>query len=129
MTDWRSAIAIIVGAGIGGFARYLVGLWFVRQFGPGFPYGTFFINVSGSFLFGFVIQASQTAAFGLTPLMRFFLATGFCGGYTTFSTFSYEMLTLGAEGSLLALGYAVGSVVLGMSAAYLGIFLARVASR
>jgi CrcB protein len=127
MMDWRSLLAVVVGAGIGGLARYAVSVWFVERVGPGFPFGTLFINVSGSFLIGFITQLGQTTALGVTPLVRLLLATGFCGGYTTFSTFSYELVSLSAEGlSLPGFAYATGSVVVGMIAAYLGILLARV---
>ena len=102
---------------------------FTQRFGPGFPYGTLFINVSGSFLIGVVVELAQTRAVGYT-IVRLLLVTGVLGGYTTFSTFSYETFTLGSEREcLLSLAYALGSVILGVVACYLGIVTARLASR
>ena len=84
MIDWRAVVAVAAGAAIGGVLRYVVGQLFLQRFGPGFPYGTLFINVSGSFLIGIVAQLALTRAFGITPLVRLLLATGILGGYTTF---------------------------------------------
>ena len=130
MTTWLNVAAVAVGAAVGGVLRYLVTLLFTQRFGPGFPYGTLFINVSGSFLIGVVVELAQTRAVGVTPLVRLLLATGVLGGYTTFSSFSYETFTLGTEGApLLSLLYAVGSVVLGVTGFFAGTVLARLALR
>jgi fluoride exporter len=129
MIDWRAIIAVAVGAAIGGVLRYVIGQIFLQRFGPGFPYGTLFINVSGSFLIGIVAQLALTRAFGVTPLARFFLATGILGGYTTFSTFSLEALTLLESGAVPALVYTAASIVLGFGGAALGIVLTRLAQR
>jgi CrcB protein len=127
---WPAVGAVALGAGIGGVLRYLVGVWFTQQFGPGFPFGTMFINVSGSFLIGLIVELSQTRAVGVTPLVRLLLATGVLGGYTTFSTFSYETFMLGSEGSpVLSLSYVAGSVGLGLVGFYAGTVLARVMVR
>jgi fluoride exporter len=130
VTGWAQLASVAVGAAFGGVARYIVTVWFTQRFGPGFPFGTLFINVSGSFLIGVVVELSQTRVLGMPSLLRLLLATGVLGGYTTFSTFSYDALVLGAEGSRgLALAYAAGSVVLGILAAYAGIVLVRIAAR
>ncbi len=129
MIDWRAVVAVAIGAAIGGVARYVVGQLFLQRFGPGFPYGTLFINVSGSFLIGIVAQLALTRAFGMTPLLRLLLATGVLGGYTTFSTFSLDALTLLESGALPALMYTLASVVLGFAGAGLGIVAARIAQR
>jgi CrcB protein len=129
MLDWRVLAVVAAGAGVGGVLRYLVGFAFVQRFGPGFPWGTLFINLSGSFLIGVVVELSQTRAFSGSPYWRPFAATGLLGGYTTFSAFAYETLTLAGEGALLlSLGYAVGSVALGVLCAYLGIVAVRAAA-
>ena len=126
MTDWRAIVAVAAGAAIGGVLRYVVGQLFVQRFGPGFPYGTLFINVSGSFLIGIVAELAATRALGSGPWLRVFAATGLIGGYTTFSAFSLESLTLLGEGSmLLSMAYMVGSVVLGVLAAFGGQVLTR----
>jgi CrcB protein len=124
--DLRAIAAVALGAAIGGVLRYVVGQLFLQRFGPGFPYGTLFINVSGSFLIGVVAELIATRAFGVSPLWRIFAATGVLGGYTTFSAFSLESLTLITEGSaMLSLAYAAGSVVLGVLAAYGGVAFTR----
>jgi fluoride exporter len=127
--EWRAIAAVAIGAAIGGVLRYVIGQLFLQRFGPGFPYGTLFINVSGSFLIGIVAQLALTRAFGMTPLLRLLLATGVLGGYTTFSTFSLDALTLLESGALPALMYTLASVVLGFAGAGLGIVAARLAQR
>ncbi len=129
MLDLRSILSVALGSAIGGSLRYIVGVLFVARFGPSFPFGTLFINVSGSFFIGLVVEMAQTRAFGMTPFLRIALATGLVGGYTTFSAYSYETFTLGADGEYgLALLYAGGSVVLGLVAFYLGVVTARLLS-
>jgi CrcB protein len=120
------AIASVgVGGALGSLLRYLVSTWFSQRFGPGFPWGTFTINVSGSLIIGIVLQLAATRS-DFSPYLRLFMATGILGGYTTFSTFSYETYMLGAEGlSMQSLAYAGGSVLAGVGAAYLGVGLVR----
>ncbi len=130
MNDWRAIAAVAVGAAIGGVLRYLVGQAFLQRLGPGFPYGTLFINVSGSFAIGVVAQLALSQARGMPPLMRLFAATGVLGGYTTFSTFSLEAITLLGEGGILAsLLYTGASVVAGFLAAAIGVALTRLVAR
>jgi fluoride exporter len=129
MIDWRAVVAVAIGAAIGGVMRYVVGQLFLQRFGPGFPYGTLFINVSGSFCIGIVAQLALTRAFGMAPLVRLFFATGVLGGYTTFSAFELDALTLLESGALPALIYTFASVVLGFGGAALGILIARAAQR
>jgi CrcB protein len=108
--------------------RYLAQVAAVQRFGPGFPFGTFAINVLGSFLIGVVIELAQTRAFGVTTEVRTFLAVGVLGGFTTFSSFAFESLTLIQDGAPgLAAAYALGSVALGIIAAVAGVALARLA--
>jgi len=124
--DLRVVAAVGVGAAIGGIFRLLVTQLVVARAGAGYGfYATLFINVSGSFLIGIVIEMSQTRA-NLSTLWRYFLATGILGGYTTFSTFSYEALTLATGGfGLTSFLYIAGSVVLGIAGAFGGIVTAR----
>jgi CrcB protein len=130
MIDVRSVLAVSIGSAIGGSCRYLVGVWFVQRFGPGFPLGTLFINVSGSLLIGFVAELAQTRAFGVTPFVRIALATGLIGGYTTFSSYIFEAVTLGGEGRRwMAVLYALGSIVLGVAAFLAGTIAARLLTR
>jgi CrcB protein len=115
--------------GLGGFlganARYILGGWIAARYGTSFPYGTLVINVSGSFLIGFfLVLVSERFIVHLN--WRLFFAVGFLGGYTTFSTFSFESFTLMRDGSFfLALFNMVGSVVLGLIAVLIGAALAR----
>ena len=130
MIEWKAVFAVAIGAAIGGVARYVIGQIFAQRFGPGFPYGTLFINVTGSFLIGVVAELATSRAFGMTPLIRVFAATGLLGGYTTFSAFSLDALVLVSDGAaLLAALYAAGSVALGVIAAYAGLVLARITIR
>src|SRR5215467_10559951 len=104
--------------GIGGFlganARYLVAHWIGMRYGTSFPYGTLVINVSGSFVIGLFLVL-VTERFLVDPNWRLFFSVGFLGAYTTFSTFSFESLTLIENGFwLLSLLNIVGSVVLGL---------------
>jgi fluoride exporter len=130
MIDLRTVLAVAIGSALGGSCRYLIGTWFVQRFGPGFPFGTLFINVSGSLLIGLVAELSQTRALGITPFVRVALATGFIGGYTTFSSYVFEAVTLDGEGRRwMALLYALGSVALGITAYFAGTILARLLTR
>lgn len=126
MIDARSLIAVVLGGGLGSLLRYLVTFAVTQRTGPGFPWSTLLINVTGSLIIGAVAEFGQTRAFGVTPVVRVFLMVGVLGGYTTFSSFSFEMLTLAAERNLpLAFLYASASVTLGFAAAYAGVVLAR----
>jgi CrcB protein len=124
--DVRVIAAVGVGAALGGILRLLVTQLVVARAGAGYGfYATLFINVSGSFLIGVVIEMAQTRA-NISPLWRYFLATGILGGYTTFSTFSYEALSLATGGfAVTSLFYMLGSVGLGIAAAFGGIVSAR----
>jgi CrcB protein len=109
--------------------RFLVTTAVVNRFGPGFPLATFLINVLGSFAVGIVSELALTRAFGISPEIRLFLAVGVLGGFTTFSSFALEAVTLMREGSTpLALGYGFGSLLVGIVAAYCGTIIARLST-
>ena len=114
------AIAVLIGGAIGSLVRLLVGAAIQQKVGLGFPVGTLVINVTGSVLLGFIMRfALDTTA--VTPVVRALLTTGFCGGYTTFSTFSFETVDLVREGLYARAGAYVGSsVVLGLVGAFAG---------
>lgn len=105
-------LLVMLGGAIGAMLRYGLGAWVQGLLGPGFPWSTFLINITGSLLIGLVLRLSLEGA--LSPEWRLFLAVGVLGGYTTFSTFSWETLTLVQQGEWLkAFLYVAGSVVLG----------------
>ncbi|HTS88201.1 MAG TPA: fluoride efflux transporter CrcB [Gemmatimonadales bacterium] len=116
---------IALGSAIGGVSRYLFGGFIQRLTGGTFPTGTFLINVVGSFLLGlFYRYASESIA--VTPEVRAFLTIGFCGGFTTFSSFSYETVRLLEDGETArALAYVGLSVGISLVAAVLGIAAGR----
>lgn len=122
---WMPYLVIALGGALGANTRYLVNLLFVRWLGAEFPYGTLVINITGSLVLGvFLTLATERAE--LDPLWRLFFATGFLGGYTTFSAYSYEAILLLREGAYgPAAMYVVGSVVGGLVGAWLGVALAR----
>lgn len=117
--------AIAFGAALGGVTRYLVAMSVQARFGLGFPWGTFLINVSGSLLLGFLLRyALSTTAVSVE--VRALLTTGFCGGYTTFSTYSYETALLLEEGQYpRAVLYALASMATALAATFCGFMIAR----
>jgi CrcB protein len=113
------------GGALGAGARYLVNVGFARAFGPAFPWGTFFVNISGSLAMG-LLAGWLLARGGEDAELRVFLATGILGGYTTFSAYSLDAVNLfksGATGAGIA--YVAGSVVLSIAALVAGLALAR----
>ncbi len=116
---------IAIGSALGGVSRYLLGGMVQRVFDTTFPAGTLVVNLTGSFLLGLFLRiALDTPA--LTPELRAFLTIGFCGGYTTFSTFSYETVALLKDGEWTRAGaYAGLSVLLSLGATILGFLAAR----
>lgn len=116
---------VALGGGLGASARYAVGDWFVRRYGDGFPIGTFVVNVSGSLLIG-VIVTLLIEQLDVDPLWRRFLVIGFLGGYTTFSSYTYEAFALADEGEWgRAALYVLGSNLVGLLACVSGVFLVR----
>ena len=116
---------VALGSAIGGVSRYLLGGLVQRMLDTTFPAGTLLVNITGSFLLGAIIRyALDTPSF--TPEVRAFLTIGFCGGYTTFSTFSYETMALLEDGEWARAGvYITASVILSLIATFLGLALAR----
>ncbi len=111
-----------LGGAIGSILRYLASTLISNKFLTTFPFGTMIVNITGCFLIGLVYALAEGNK--ITPEWRFFLATGICGGYTTFSTFSLETFSLLREGQVLyASAYIGSSVVLGVLATFLPIYL------
>ena len=119
-------LVITLGAAVGANLRYALSIWAAQQWGSAFPYGTLLINVLGSFAIGMVLVLATTRV-PLGHAWRLLIVTGFLGGFTTFSTFSYETYSLLVAGSWLAAGLNIlGSVGLGMLGVVLGASLARI---
>lgn len=108
---------------IAAVARWGVSGWIQAFAGPGFPWGTLVVNVSGSVLLGFLFRYMEGLL--VAPELRQFVAIGLLGSFTTFSTFSYETVALLRDGELgRALGYAGGNVLLGIAGVVFGLFAA-----
>lgn len=117
-------LAISAGAVVGANLRYWMSRYAVRLMGPVFPYGTLAINVLGSFVLGFFLVWTTERAV-VDPRWRLLIAVGFCGGYTTFSSYAYETMSFFEHGqwSLMAANFlsnnllACGAVLAGMALA------------
>lgn len=106
----------------GAVTRYLLGRFFAERVNARFPLGTFLINISGAFLIGLVFALAGHQL--ISPTIQLLLATGFLGGYTTFSTLNWETLQLARGGSMyLGLLYLGGTFVLGLGAEMLGMMV------
>jgi len=117
-------LLVAIGGGTGALMRYLAASAIVKRFGGGFPLGTFIINVTGSFLIGFLMTI-LTERFHVDPNWRLLLVVGFLGGYTTFSSFEWETYTaVRAGGPWTGMLNVVSSVMLGYVAVWLGSMLA-----
>jgi len=114
--------------GIGGFlgtiSRYLLYLWVDKHLPLIFPWGTFSVNIIGCFLIGLIIGGASKGL--IDDQLRLFLVTGFCGGFTTFSTFSFDGIHLLEQGHFTSFTlYICGSVAFGLLAAYFGFVLLK----
>ncbi len=125
---WRLLVCIFIGSGLGGTLRYLTSVTIEYVYGHNLtwalPWSTLLVNIAGCFIFGLIYGLSQFLT--ISEGWRLGLTTGLCGGLTTFSTFSYETLSMIQRGQLLnASVYTVISVAVGIAAAALGIMLVR----
>ena len=116
---------VAIGGAVGTVARYVLGSLIQLRAGDSFPAGTLVVNISGSILLGFLLRyALETPA--ITPETRALLTTGLCGGYTTFSTFSYETAALIEDGDWTRAGLYVGlSLALPLLGTFVGFAVAR----
>lgn len=118
-------LLIAVGAALGANLRYLLGVWAGGRFGADFPYGTFIVNITGSFALGFLLSLG-TGRLQLSPDARLLLAVGFLGSFTTFSSITVESMSLWRDAGLWpGLLNVAGNNLVGLLAAFLGITLAR----
>lgn len=124
----RNLILIGSGSCIGGICRYLTQLFVQKYYPSSFPFGTLSVNIIGCFIIG-IIYALADKGNMLSPAMRLLLATGFCGGYTTFSSFAYENISLIRDGEFFYAGlYVMLSTFIGFTAVYLGILFIKLMS-
>ena len=119
-------LAISLGAIVGANARYVISRFAARLLGPVFPYGTLIINVSGSFIVGlFLVWTTERVL--IDPRWRLLVVIGFCGGFTTFSSYAFETTAYFEQGQwLLMTTNILANNVLSLAAAVAGISLARV---
>ncbi|HPE19158.1 MAG TPA: fluoride efflux transporter CrcB [Tenuifilaceae bacterium] len=116
----KSILFVALGGSAGSVARYLISVYVQRYSWISFPLGTFLVNVLGCLLIGFLYGVFQKGTV-MSNEMRLLLTVGFCGGFTTFSTFANEGFTLLRGGEFVQFGvYTILSVVVGIIAVYLG---------
>ncbi|MDO9138686.1 MAG: fluoride efflux transporter CrcB [Lutibacter sp.] len=119
-------ILLLIGTGsfIGGVLRYALSQFVQTKFLSAFPFGTLGVNILGCFAIGIVFALSEKT--NMSPEMRLFLATGICGGFTTFSAFSNETFSLMRDGQLFyASAYITSSVLFGLLATFIGYSLLK----
>ncbi len=122
---YRSLLLVAIGSCIGGVSRFLCQQFVQKHFPSSIPLGTLSVNIIGCFIIG-VIYGLANKNDILSPELRMFIATGFCGGYTTFSSFAYENISLIQEGEFYYTGlYILLSLIIGFAAVYAGILVTK----
>jgi CrcB protein len=127
----KFSLAVAIGGIFGALTRFYVGEGVKAIFGKGFEfYGTFFVNVSGCLLIAYILTLAVENIRIISPEIRLMTTTGFCGAYTTFSTYSLESRDFLENGDIAALFfYLVGSAIAGMIGIQIGVILARASDR
>lgn len=121
----KELIAVFIGSGLGGLSRFSLGKWVDSWHKHHFPFGTLTVNFVACLILGFVIGLADHKQI-LSPTTRLFLAVGFCGGFSTFSAFSSETLTLFQQGHNTSLVlYTLGSILLCVTATFSGLLIAE----
>lgn len=120
----KQALLVFVGGGFGSVIRYLLGRW-LNNMESSIPYGTMLANILGSLLIGIVLgYLSKTS--NISHSYSLFLATGFCGGFTTFSAFAYDNHLFLKNGDYFSfLPYMLGTLILGVLAVFLGLYISK----
>lgn len=120
----KQLLLVFVGGGLGSVMRFIIGKY-LNSTATGIPYGTFAANILGSLLIGIILGLALKNN-TLSQNQILFLATGFCGGFTTFSTFAYENHIFLKSGDFMSFAlYTIASFVVGFSAVFLGMYLVR----
>jgi CrcB protein len=121
----KEALYIFIGSGLGGLTRFGLGKWVNSFHSTNFPFGTFAVNIAACFVLGFVIGLADTRQL-ISPQTKMFWVVGFCGGFSTFSTFSNETLTLLQSGNHSTnFIYISASVILCLGFTFFGLILAN----
>lgn len=120
----KQLFLVFIGGGFGSILRFLLGKW-LNSTNDGIPYGTFAANILGSLLIGIILGVAAKND-SLTQNQTLLLATGFCGGFTTFSTFAYENHVFLKSGDFMSFAfYTIASFIVGFLAVFLGLFLVK----
>ena len=120
-------IFVAAGGALGAVFRHFSGTAALRLLGPSFPYGTLFVNIVGSLMMGLFIAWLAKRAGGSSNELRLFFATGFLGGFTTFSAFSLDVANMLERGAMAsAAGYVIASVVISILALFMGLWLSLI---
>jgi|RhiMetdeSRZDD1v2_1073273.scaffolds.fasta_scaffold08444_16 fluoride exporter len=122
---WKNILLVGLGGGVGSIARFLCQKYIYVWHPHPFPFGTLIVNVTGCFLIGLFYALAEKGNL-LTPEWRILLTTGFCGGFTTFSTFALENVTLLRTGDIIYfIWYTAASVITGLLATWLAIWMIK----
>jgi len=120
----KQLLIVFIGGGLGSTLRFIVGRW-LNSTENGIPYGTFATNILGSLLIGIILGMAAKND-GLSESQTLLLATGFCGGFTTFSTFAYENHVFLKSGDFTSFAfYTIGSFIIGFLAVFGGMYLVK----
>lgn len=120
----KQLILVFIGGGFGSALRFLIGKW-LNSSETGIPYGTFTANILGSLLIGIILGLAAKND-SLTQNQTLLLATGFCGGFTTFSTFAYENQVFLKSGDFMNFAvYTIASFIVGFLAVFIGMYLVK----
>ena len=121
----RAIILVGIGGGIGSILRYLTAVFVNKYFQPSFPWATFATNILGCLIIGLLLGFFERHQL-TNPDLKYLFITGFCGGYTTFSTFSAENINLFQSGNtFIAFLYIAASVLIGLLAVWFGLALTK----
>jgi CrcB protein len=122
----KEIIIVFIGSGLGGITRFGLSKWLDQTFNHHFPFATFVVNLTACFILGFSLGLALSKPTIISPTTKLFLTIGFCGGFSTFSTFSRETLTLFQQGQHLSLVlYVFGSILICAASTFLGLFIAQ----